>query len=315
MSATGTNALCSWQGLGSPPQCASGIAAFFHSTARFVRWLAQIDVLGQHPILLHSATRTACLFRNSTASRACRILPPTSQLEMMPTSVTATAFGPQHPFLFRHLTNMPHSMKMRPSCRNIAASPRSSCAVGRSTRPSRTGRPAPDVRKCLPCTGRRFSMLSPASEGRHGPLNPPAGYARRRGLSLRADQEEVPSILTICMALVLPPHSRMAGGAAQICMDVVVLPVPSPIPKVLQLPRRGTAGLKMQISQASTATGRRCRSSVFVIGTSSTRMVITSTPARSTRAARRMPTRRSWMRCRRYVMTRACQRNATTYRR
>ena len=30
-------------GLGLTPQCASGIAAFYHSTARFIRWLDQID--------------------------------------------------------------------------------------------------------------------------------------------------------------------------------------------------------------------------------------------------------------------------------
>ena len=30
-------------GLGLTPQCASGIAAFYHSTARFVGWLAQLD--------------------------------------------------------------------------------------------------------------------------------------------------------------------------------------------------------------------------------------------------------------------------------
>ena len=64
--------------------------------------------------------------------------------------------------------------------------------------------------------------------------------------------------------------------------------------------------VRMETGQASTATA---------IGTSSTRTVITSTPARSTLAARRMPTRRSWMRCRRFVMTRACPRSATTYRR
>ena len=38
------------------------------------------------------------------------ILPPTPQLEKMPTSVTATAFGPQPPFLFHHLTNLPHKI-------------------------------------------------------------------------------------------------------------------------------------------------------------------------------------------------------------
>ena len=32
-------------GLGLTPQCASGIAAFYHSTARFVGWLAQLDVV------------------------------------------------------------------------------------------------------------------------------------------------------------------------------------------------------------------------------------------------------------------------------
>ena len=31
-------------GLGLTPQCASGIAAFYHSTARFVGWIAQMDV-------------------------------------------------------------------------------------------------------------------------------------------------------------------------------------------------------------------------------------------------------------------------------
>ena len=30
-------------GLGLTPQCASGIAAFYPSTARFVGWLAQLD--------------------------------------------------------------------------------------------------------------------------------------------------------------------------------------------------------------------------------------------------------------------------------
>ena len=30
-------------GLGLTPQCASGIAAFYHSTARFVGWMAQMD--------------------------------------------------------------------------------------------------------------------------------------------------------------------------------------------------------------------------------------------------------------------------------
>jgi hypothetical protein len=57
--------------------------------------------------------------------------------------------------------NLPRKMKIQ-SCRNSAASPRRSCTIGRSTRPSRTGRPAPDVRKCLSCPGRRFSMPSPA---------------------------------------------------------------------------------------------------------------------------------------------------------
>jgi hypothetical protein len=68
-----------------------------------------ILTLGQHPILLPTAARTACFFKSSTASRAHRILPPILQLEMTSTSVTATARSPQPAFLFRHLTNLPHS--------------------------------------------------------------------------------------------------------------------------------------------------------------------------------------------------------------
>ena len=33
-------------------------------------------------------------------------------------------------------------------------------------------------------------------------------------------------MLSVRVALVLPSHSLPAGGATQICMDVVVLPVP-----------------------------------------------------------------------------------------
>ena len=40
-----------------------------------------------------------------------------------------------------------------------------------------------------------------------------------------SQQQEEALILAVCVALVLPPHSLMAGGATQICMDVVVLPV------------------------------------------------------------------------------------------
>jgi hypothetical protein len=53
-------------------------------------------------------------------------------------------------------------------------------------------------------------------------------------------------------------------------------------------------------------------SSALAISTSSTRTVITSTPAGSTPAARRMPTRRSWMPCRRSAMKLAWPHSAAT---
>ena len=41
---------------------------------------------------------------------------------------------------------------------------------------------------------------------------------------------------TFCVALVLPPHTLMAGGATQICMEVMVLPVPrSADPSLIRL--------------------------------------------------------------------------------
>ena len=116
MSATGTNALCSShttrQGLGSlhsarqasrpsiiPLHTASdGSPRSMHPrSGSALDRNSTILTLGQHPILLHSATRTACLFRSSTASRASRILLPMPQLQMMSTRT----FGPQLPFLFR----------------------------------------------------------------------------------------------------------------------------------------------------------------------------------------------------------------------
>ena len=96
------------------------------------------------------------------------------------------------------LASLPRKMKeSQASCRNSAASRRRSCAIGCSTRPSRTSSPAPDVRKCLPCAGRRSSMPSPAQMRRHGPLHPPTGHAGQRGLSLRAVQEDETAILAI----------------------------------------------------------------------------------------------------------------------
>ena len=50
-------------GLGLTPHCASGIAAFYHSTARFIGWLAQLDApdrwLGHAQKLDHPDTWTA----------------------------------------------------------------------------------------------------------------------------------------------------------------------------------------------------------------------------------------------------------------
>ena len=99
-------------GLGLTPQCASGIAAFYHSTARFVGWLAQLDApdtwLGPDQKLDQPDTWTAAnlaalgrTYRLSTASRARTALLPILQLEMLSMSVTAMALGPQPPFLFR----------------------------------------------------------------------------------------------------------------------------------------------------------------------------------------------------------------------
>ena len=48
-----------------------------------------------------------------TPQCAYKIVHLTLQLEMMSTSVTATGFGSQPPFLFRHLTNLPHSSLRR----------------------------------------------------------------------------------------------------------------------------------------------------------------------------------------------------------
>ena len=94
--------------------------------------------------------------------------------------------------------NKLRKIKMRESCRNSAASPRRSCAIGRSTRPSRTCRPAPHkcANACL-APGAGYRCHLPHRGGRHGPLNPTAGHARRRGLLLRANQEEETSILAI----------------------------------------------------------------------------------------------------------------------
>ena len=129
----------------------------------------------------------------------CRILPPTPQLVLMPTSATETALSLPRLDLFHPLSNMPRKMKERQtSCRNSAASQRRSCAVGCCTTPLRTGRP-----------------LYPLEE-----------HVRRRGLSLRAVQEEETPMLAIRVALVLPPHQLMAGSAAQVCMDTIVLSDP-----------------------------------------------------------------------------------------
>ena len=67
--------------------------------------------LGQRPILLPSAKRTACEIRRSTTSRARKLPRLTLQLEMMSTTVTAMAFGLQTPFLFHHLSSRPRKMK------------------------------------------------------------------------------------------------------------------------------------------------------------------------------------------------------------
>ena len=92
-------------GLGLTPQCASGIAAFYHSTARFVGWLAQLDA-------------------------------------------PDTWLGPDQK-LDQHLTNLPHSMPRKTkaqSCRTSVVSPLRSCAIGCSTRTSRTSPPPLEVR-------------------------------------------------------------------------------------------------------------------------------------------------------------------------
>ena len=62
------------------------------------------------------------------------------------------------PPLNKLASQLPRKMKIQ-SCWNSAASPRRSCAMGSSTRPSRTGRP---VRKCSARTGPRSLMPSPA---------------------------------------------------------------------------------------------------------------------------------------------------------
>jgi hypothetical protein len=70
----------------------------------------------------------------------------------------------------------------------------------------------------------------------------------------------------------------------------------------------------MEAGQASKTAGRGRHLPALAIGTSSTRTVISSIPARSTLAARRTPTRRSWMRWRRSAMTQACPHSATIFR-
>lgn len=72
-------------------------------------------------------------------------------------AITSEALARICLFLFRHLTNWPPNvplkMNLRQSYRKSVASPRRSCAIGCSTRPSRTAYQAPDVLRWLPCTG------------------------------------------------------------------------------------------------------------------------------------------------------------------
>jgi hypothetical protein len=124
---------------------------------------------------------------------------------------------------------------------------------------------------------------------------------------MRAKQEEETSILALRRAaLLLPPHPLMAGSAAQVGKDVVVLSVPRTAPAA----RRASGWRQVRPAWRQATAADRLP---FAIGTSSTRTVITSTPARSTLAGRRTHTRRSWMRFRRSVMSRACPYCTITY--
>ena len=93
---------CTLRRMARPARCTCDLGRLSPET-RPARHLASMQSRCARP------RAQTCFFRSSSASRVCRILPPTPQLEMMPTSATATALGPQRLFLFRHLTNLPHS--------------------------------------------------------------------------------------------------------------------------------------------------------------------------------------------------------------
>ena len=141
-------------GLRLTPQCASGIAAFYHS-ARFVGWLAQLD---EPEIWVCSAQK---LDQPSNL-----VAPDHTHNMLLQEFIGNCAEGAQDPPgdaaagddanerprpaalpllpLNKHASQQLREMKERQAIfRNSAASQRRSCAIGRSTRPSKTSSPAP----------------------------------------------------------------------------------------------------------------------------------------------------------------------------
>ena len=99
--------------------------------------------------------------------------------------------------------------------------------------------------------------------------------------------------------------SRRRRTTALEMMVIFPRAVLADLPSSSSLTKINKSNGRMQTGQASASTSLRPPSSALTISTSSIRTVITSTPAGSTPAARRMPTRRSWMPCSRSAMNRA----------
>ena len=136
--------------------------------------------LGQRPILLPLAARTACFSKEFNCVESAQ----DPHADAVAANDVDEQDGddprPAAPFPLPPLNTLaslpPRKMKTQ-SCRNSVVSLLRSCSIGRSTRPSNPCSPTLELRKCSPCTRPRNSMPSPAEMKRHGPFNPPEGHA------------------------------------------------------------------------------------------------------------------------------------------
>ena len=167
-------------GLGLTPHCASGIAAFYHSTARFIGWLAQLDApdrwLGHAQKLDHPDTWTAANLvalgrTHSLLIQEFNFVESAQDPHADPAAADddderdGDGPRPAAPLPLPPLNTLASLLASEDEDTKLPEQRRvtlRSCAIGRSTRPSKPCYPTLELRKCTACTRPRNSMPSPA---------------------------------------------------------------------------------------------------------------------------------------------------------